>query len=226
MPSLSDYKRWGPRARAGRAAAAGGGAFAGQFRETWSTNSIRSTLWAASVTGTGSASAATGALVLTISAGGSATVANPGSSANRYSLTAAGASGVVVDVSSITLGGGRCFFALTDSAGRGWTFHFDPAADSLYFEAVAAGSGPIEASRISTSYGGLTSFSTASARYWRLMKSGTDVVAHYSPNKTSWSAVGIAAPIGAETITALGIVLEVYATASAVTATIGNAEFN
>jgi hypothetical protein len=193
-----------------------------QFLENWSTNTIRPTLWSTTLAGLGGASAATGKLVLTLSGGGQATVANPGSSTNRYDLTAADAlaDGIVVDVFSLSSTGARFYFGIVDSTGKGWTAHYDFAADSIYLDAVNAGSGSLE-SRLGTTHGGVAGYSGLSARYWRFMKVGTDVQAYYSPDRVTWTVMGSAAPITTETVTAVGVVLEVISGSSTISATVG-----
>jgi hypothetical protein len=193
-----------------------------QLAETWSTNSIRATLWGTTLVGTGAASAATGALVLSESAGGRATVRTPGSTANHYDLTAADAlaSGVVLDVQSLTNGGGRFYFALLDATGLGWSFHYDPVAGSIYVESITAGSGDLE-SRIGANHGGISVYNPVTHRYWRFIKSAGDLLTHSSPDGVTWTAAGFAATIGAEVVTAMDVVLEVFAIGTPITATLG-----
>lgn len=207
--------------------AGGGGGFTGQFQETWSSNSIRSTLWNATTntSGTGSASAATGALVLSTTSAGAGTVnvTNPGSSNNRYDLTTAGAiaNGFTVDVQSTTVPA-NAFVGVEDSTGAGFGFAIQTST-SFAFGRFSAGAGALGTRFVSVSTG---TYTPGTDRYFRFRDAAGSVELATSPDGMTWNVKQTLANTGGVTLTAVGFAFDVDSGSSNNSMTIGTVTAN
>lgn len=206
------------------------GAFAGQFQEDWSSNSIRSTLWDAvtNKSGTGDASAATGSLVLTTTSASPSVinVINPGSNGNRYDLTTAGAQadGFVVDVQALAVPA-NAYIAIEDATGLGFAFYIS-AGTSFEFGRLSAGAGAI-GSRFSSSSSG--TYVPGTDRYFRFRYDGAgNVELATSPDNTagSWIVKQTFANSAGVTLTAVGFGFGVNSGSSDNSLTIGTVTAN